>query len=394
MKGTVLSALRDEKLGQEITQSLKGRRGKETAITDQEDQDPVVVQATTRQQWTDFVPYSISEQGPHIVPWQFLGAARWRTVRESTGYFIDDPTRPYHFYPVEFHFTQACWVEITWNPIDRCWDVIHPLHPHYQCKIPHLVPPTIEWGSLDGEEDTELQEPEELAPQQAPSDTTKDSEESECSGRSPTLQMHASTDLIITDLTIAAESIHIHEPMATFTIQKAQETITLPPINPATGHHFTDDKVAIHRAIAPDIRDPPSAERPMRNLRRGNDEDDDNFGGGGGGGPLQGLGGGGPLPQAHPLSKKFVGNTLIIFTGDRSKMEQFLTQWELYWGVNNNNLLMRNAYWLLHHGRDVHLTWASVDNVTTTLRVWGSKSSKSDEDLASFWWWVVTLCSR
>ena len=25
-------------------------------------------------------------------------------------------------------------------------------------------------------------------------------------------------------------------------------------------------------------------------------------------------------------------------------MEQFLTQWELYWGVNNNNSLMRNAY--------------------------------------------------
>ena len=39
---------------------------------------------------------------------------------------------------------------------------------------------------------------------------------------------------------------------------------------------------------------------------------------------------------------------------------------------------------LLCHGRDVHPTWASVDNVTATLRVWDSKSSKSDEDLASF----------
>ena len=42
--------------------------------------------------------------------------------------------------------------------------------------------------------------------------------------------------------------------------------------------------------------------------------------------------------------EKFIGNAPIIFTGDRSKTEQFLTQWELYWGVNNNNSLMRNAY--------------------------------------------------
>ena len=169
-------------------------------------------------------------------------------------------------------------------------------------------------------------------------------------------------DPIIADLTITAESIHIHDSMATFTIQAAPETTTLLPINPATGHHFTDDEAAIHRAIAPDIGDPPSAERPMRNLCR-NDDDDDNFGGrrggppGGGGGPPQGppqgggRGGGGPpqgnsgLPQqVHPLTEKFVGNAPIIFTGDRGKTEQFLTQWELYWGVNNNNSLMRNAY--------------------------------------------------
>ena len=148
--------------------------------------------------------------------------------------------------------------------------------------------------------------------------------------------------------------------MAMFTIQATQETITLPLINPATGHRFTDDKAAIHQAIAPDIGDPPSAERPMDNLRRGGDDDDDNDyarraggppQGPEGGGPPQGGRGGGPpqggggLPQqAHPLTEKFMGNAPIIFTGDRSKMEKFLTQWELYWGVNNNNSLMRNAY--------------------------------------------------
>ena len=196
----------------------------------------VMAQATTRQLWMDFVPYSITERGPHIVPQRFLGAARWRTVRESTRYFIDDHTRPYCFYPVEFHFAQVCWVEITWNPIDQCWDVLCPLHPRYQCKIPYPVPPVVEWGPLDGEEDTEQQELAEPTPQQAASDTTEDSEELEHSGHSLTPRTHASTDPVIVDLTIAAKSIHIHEPMATFTIQTAQETVTLPPINPVTGH--------------------------------------------------------------------------------------------------------------------------------------------------------------
>ena len=252
-----------------------------------------MAQATTRQQWTDFVPYSITERGPRIVPQRFLGVARWRTVRESTGYFIDNPTRPYRYYPIEFHFAQACWVEITWNPIDRRWDIIRPLHPHYQCEIPYPVPPVIEWGPLDGAEEMEPQEPAEVAPQQVESDTTKDSEGSEHSGRSLTPQTHTSTDPIITDLTIAAESIHIHEPMATFTIQTVQETVMLPPINPATGHRFTDNEAAIHRAIAPDIGDPPSTKRPMCNLCRGdNDNDNDDFNRRCGG-PPQGPGRGG-----------------------------------------------------------------------------------------------------
>ena len=39
---------------------------------------------------------------------------------------------------------------------------------------------------------------------------------------------------------------------------------------------------------------------------------------------------------------------------------------------------------MLRHGRDVHPTWVSVDNVVATLRVWDSKSTKFDENLASF----------
>jgi hypothetical protein len=39
-----------------------------------------------------------------------------------------------------------------------------------------------------------------------------------------------------------------------------------------------------------------------------------------------------------------VGNPPVIFTGDWSKAEQFITQWQLFEGVNITNTLMHNPY--------------------------------------------------
>jgi hypothetical protein len=50
-----------------------------------------------------------------------------------------------------------------------------------------------------------------------------------------------------------------------------------------------------------------------------------------------------PQPGGHH-GDKLVGNPPVIFTGDRSKAEQFITQWQLYEGVNITNTLMRNPY--------------------------------------------------
>jgi hypothetical protein len=47
---------------------------------------------------------------------------------------------------------------------------------------------------------------------------------------------------------------------------------------------------------------------------------------------------------AAPHDSKLVGNLPIIFKGEKSQAEEFITQWELYKGVNINNTLMRNAY--------------------------------------------------
>jgi hypothetical protein len=49
------------------------------------------------------------------------------------------------------------------------------------------------------------------------------------------------------------------------------------------------------------------------------------------------------LPGGHH-GDKLVGNPPIIFTGDHSKAEQFIMQWQLYKGVNITNMLMHNPY--------------------------------------------------
>jgi hypothetical protein len=55
-----------------------------------------------------------------------------------------------------------------------------------------------------------------------------------------------------------------------------------------------------------------------------------------------------PIPPAPMVqggrNDKLVGNTPLIFTGEQSKAEEFITQWQLYKGVNITNDLMRNTY--------------------------------------------------
>ena len=67
---------------------------------------------------------------------------------------------------------------------------------------------------------------------------------------------------------------------------------------------------------------------------------------GGGGGPPGGGGGppGGPGGPGQPDSSRFIGKEPQVFTGDRTKAEEFLTQWNLFVGVNLNNAAMQNPY--------------------------------------------------
>jgi hypothetical protein len=225
--------------------------------------------------------------------------------------------------------------------------------------------------------------------------------------------------------TTLAESLNINAPMSnTLTTEVPAGTI-----NPITGH-VDDDDAALYRAIGPDQPDPPSTggtevnpQIPFGWIRpQGSGMPQPGryiygsppagpfggppggrlpFGGPPGGGlPFGGLPGGGPpgggppgggppapIPPAPAVggrrNDKLVGNTPLIFTGDRTKAEEFITQWQLYEGVNISNDLMRNAYqramlfltyiqgpvvnewvkgvnaWL--RGQIIHQRWASTD---------------------------------
>jgi hypothetical protein len=138
-------------------------------------------------------------------------------------------------------------------------------------------------------------------------------------------------------------------------------------INPITGH-VNEDDTALYRAIRLDQADPPSTHgrrseppripfgwvrpplgEPPGGFPGGGGPPGGGFPGGGGGFP----GGGGPpapvpLPPALVVpggrGDKLVGNPPLIFKGNRDAAEEFITQWQLYEGVNITNDLMRNAY--------------------------------------------------
>jgi hypothetical protein len=147
-------------------------------------------------------------------------------------------------------------------------------------------------------------------------------------------------------------------------------------INPVTGHAMNIDEDTaenIRRALGSDHTDPPNEQPnttipcwqfhipgnasrqlfhpppqppPRRPEGGGGGGRGGGGGGGDGGGGLPALAGPGLFPPhgRAPDTNKFLGSEPETFTGDRTKVESFLTQWELYCGVNANNAAIQNQY--------------------------------------------------
>jgi len=316
---------------------------------------------TTADRWgvNQIAGYTIPNRGERNVPTRYLKAARWRTHRGETGYFVDFPTRPDRYYPVEFDFTHTCWCILATNDAG-VRTIVRPTTREYRCDILESeVVPTSRTGPIDG----------------APTRSTTDEEESqseESTDRSEEdhlSQVNAEEEEELANLAGGitlneapqAEHIVVHPPEEMTTtqleptyalqidpIQPPREEVPadLLPIDPSTGHRMTADDAALMRAIGPDEPDPPGGGPPGGDPGRGHPHGRGGGGHGGGGGPPGGGGFPGVAPIGNPArsTDRLQGNPPMIFDGNRTKTLQFRAQWNLYQGINSTSDLMRNYY--------------------------------------------------
>src|SRR6266704_4452106 len=203
---------------------------------------------TTKDRWV-FTPYSLEQRGERDVPLIYLKEARWRTVRGSTGYFVNIPTRPSQYYPVEFNHIYMCWCEITWNAPEAVWNVVQPAGPDYRCDIfEDEVQTSGNIGAIDRQVPPTPRTP-------APSTDSQGGEEQGSEQSEDTIESGQPGNTTEEEgLANLAESIHINPPeMATMTepphimTEGATYLRQRGEINPQTGHRVyrnEDDEAA------------------------------------------------------------------------------------------------------------------------------------------------------
>jgi hypothetical protein len=337
----------------------------------------VVLQQTTRELWASqgpFEPYTIHSITQQNVPEIYIKGAVWNAQAIPARYHAQSSAPEEsglgNWFPIEFNKEHVCWVEVRLQ---------EPAGSEAYWQAFRIAGEDLGVDITQGDVENHLQ-----------TNTLNTYRESVASSHSSRASTPSIPSILIPrpspyqpgsrDQEIAhtlAESLNINEPMSnTLTMEVPAGTI-----NPVTGH-MDADNAALFRAIGPDQPDPPSVSKTDRTThipfgwmrpqgRRMPEPGRYIYGGGGppgrgppGGGlprggppagpfgpPGGGPPGGGPpapLPPAPAVggirNNKLVGNTPLIFKGERSRAEEFITQWQLYEGVNITNDLMRNAY--------------------------------------------------
>jgi hypothetical protein len=330
----------------------------------------VALQQTTRELWAQqgpFEPYTIHGVPQQNIPEIYIKGAVWNAQADPPRY-VAQSSAPEEsgtgtWFPVDFNEEHVCWVEVRLQ---------EPAGSEAYWQAFRIAGQDLGLDITQGDVETHLQTTTLHSYQEsiASSHSSRASTPSVASvirPRPSPYQPGSRDQEIATSL---AESLNINAPMSnTLTME-----VPVGTINPVTGH-VDDDDAALFRAIGPDQPDPPSVGGTDRTTHvpfgwirpqgRGMPEHrryiyggppGGPFGPPGGGPPGGGPPGGGPPGGGPPMpippapiipggrNDKLVGNTPLIFKGDRSRAEEFITQWQLYEGVNITNDLMRNAY--------------------------------------------------
>jgi hypothetical protein len=329
----------------------------------------VALQQTTRELWAQqgpFEPYTIHGVPQQNIPEIYIKGAVWNAQSDPPRY-VAQSSAPEEsgtgtWFPVDFNKEHVCWVEVRLQ---------EPAGSEAYWQAFRIAGQDLGLDITQGDVETHLQ----TTTLNSYRESVTSSHSSRASTPSvpsvirprPSPYQPGSRDQEIAHT--LAESLHINEPMSnTVTMEVPAGTI-----NPITGH-VNDDDAALFRAIGPDQPDPPSVGGTDRTTHvpfgwirpQGGRMPEPGRYIYGGGGPPPGRGppggpfgppaggppGGGPpmpIPPAPVIggggrNDKLVGNTPLIFKGERSRAEEFITQWQLYEGVNITNDLMRNAY--------------------------------------------------
>ena len=314
--------------------------------------------ATTKDRW-DFQPYSLQERGPCNVPPQYRKNTFWGydSETESSGYYAriaeeyrqeGDPDRAWC---LEFNAEYICWCEAEFIPAATnrqrsYWRVHRTARTDLGCDILISETPAGEYRERS---------PSSHTPRTPRSPITKADSEAE---EPEAITVHPPNTEEEERIAQLAESIPLpsQEPtiMATQTITQpsladyAQAQIRRASANeagPSTTRNVTIPPGVVFGRPVPGGGPPgPSGGGPPGPT-----------GGGPPGQPPGGPFGGPPNPPGGPpgippmfagapVTDKLVGNAPTIFQGDRTKAEDFLSQWNLYNGINYANSIMINPY--------------------------------------------------
>ncbi|KAH9053358.1 hypothetical protein EDB87DRAFT_1690387 [Lactarius vividus] len=273
---------------------------------------------TTRDLWIPFQLYHIDRRGECNVPKQYLKGAFWQTEQGDPGYVVSytckDGTTG--LIPVEFNFEHTCWTKLKWDALHYKLQVVRPAGSSLHLDILQSeVTTRDQWGPIDGEEEEPVRSPTPETPAPSPSLTSNPKE---------IRILEAQAEQEETQLGLLAESIP------------------------------TDMTTTI-------TKQPTTFQEPTRISRRegppggGGGEGGDGGGGGDPGGPLFA----GPNVSSRTKPERFMGKEPLIFMGDCTRVQQFLTQWELFVETNYDN----PAFTLPYCKALIFLTYIQGDHV-------------------------------
>jgi hypothetical protein len=322
--------------------------------------------------------YTIHSIPQQNIPVSYLGEAIWREDSTPARYHTQSNTPEESgtgtWFPLEFNKEHMCWVEVHW---------IQPAGSEGYWQAFRIAGQDLGVDITQGDVELHLQDVALTTYREsvASSHTSRASTPSVPSIIRPRPSPHQPGSRDQEIATTLAESLNINGGMSnTLTMEVLAGTI-----NPNTGHVDAND-AALYRAIGPDQPDLPSVggtdrtthipfgwirpqggglPEPRRYIYGGPPRGPFRGPPGGGGppgrGPFRGPPGRGPpgggppgggppmpIPPAPVIpggrNDNLVGNTPLIFTGECSRAEEFITQWQLYEWVNITNDLMRNVY--------------------------------------------------